>query len=344
MQSTTNDFFPTAEEKHFFYSALTNVPIESQSFPSTSEGHPPFPSSTLEFGNASDPGFMSHTLENPSLPWSTTPFNPPIPFSPNPHTSFCPPLPLPPSNSFIPFNPPIPLSPIPYASFYAPPPLPNSSTSFGPPLPLPSSSNSSIVFNPRIPSAPIPYTSLYPHLPFPPYTLFNSPIPSSSNTRSFYPPLPPNSSIPFGPSLPLPSPNPPTSFGPPLPLPPPTNSSINSPTPSFPTLAPQDAIPVQGPPVPTRKKRSLSRQKSGSAIPSTHNQRRKLLKELKRCEALQNDEYILAFTGTTVTCAGCTKVLKLDSRDGAWYYPGFWHKHKRRCQSVKDMVSHFYSP
>ena len=65
---------------------------------------------------------------------------------------------------------------------------------------------------------------------------------------------------------------------------------------------------------------------------------------MKRCKALQNDEYVLAFTEITVTCAGCMKDLKLDSRDGARYYAGFWEKHKRRCQSVKDMVSHFLLP
>jgi len=278
MQSTTNDFFPT-----------------------TSEAHTPFPSSALDFGNASDPGFMpgSHTLENSSLLWSTT--------------------------LFTPFNPHISSAPIPYASFYPPPPLPNSSTLFGPSHPPPSSSNSSIQFNSPIPSAPISNTSFCPHLTFSPtnsYTMFKSPLPSSPNPSTFYAPLLP------------PPPNPSTLFDPPLYLPPSTNSA---------TLPDLSCFPIHVKGI-FPKKKSPTRQKSGSAIPNTLNQRKKLLRELKRLEVLQNDEYILALTGTTVTCAGCMKEIKLDSRDGAWFYPGFWHKHKRRCQSVKNMVSHLLLP
>ena len=209
MQSTINDFFPTAEENsHFFYSALTNVPIESQSLPSTSEGHHLFPSSSLPV----DPILNAHYYGldlNPAHPWSISPFNPPIP-----------------------------LSPIPYAS-------PNLSTPFSPPLLPPP--NPSAWFNPHLPSSSIPYTS-------------------------FYPPRPQNSSA---------------LFGTPLPLPPSTNlatlsdpSWLNDPTPSLPAFSIEHpiSVPHKIPAAVIPIKKSPTRQKSGSATPSTPNQRKKLLR------------------------------------------------------------------
>jgi len=79
-----------------------------------------------------------------------------------------------------------------------------------------------------------------------------------------------------------------------------------------------------------------------SAIPATKPpvrktrvQNRKRLGEEGRIEFLQNDEYILSFRETRVTCAGCRKKIRLDSRNGARYYPGFWLKHKDRCSGVE---------
>jgi len=84
-----------------------------------------------------------------------------------------------------------------------------------------------------------------------------------------------------------------------------------------------------------------SREDHPSAIPvkpsvrKTRVQNRKRLGEEGRIEFLQNDEYILSFRETRVTCAGCRKKIRLDSRNGARYYPGFWLKHKDRCSGVE---------
>jgi len=56
--------------------------------------------------------------------------------------------------------------------------------------------------------------------------------------------------------------------------------------------------------------------------------------EAKRINTLQNDEYVESFTGTRVICVACHKSIKLDTRDGARFYPGFWLKHRGRCKKA----------
>jgi len=56
--------------------------------------------------------------------------------------------------------------------------------------------------------------------------------------------------------------------------------------------------------------------------------------EAKRINTLQNDEYVESFTGARVICAACHKSIKLDTRDGARFYPGFWLKHRGRCKKA----------
>jgi hypothetical protein len=65
------------------------------------------------------------------------------------------------------------------------------------------------------------------------------------------------------------------------------------------------------------------------------------LNEAERYALLWNDEYIVSFNRTEVTCSGCMGAYKLDSRKKAVYYPGLWNKHKRRCPGIQDgIVSH----
>jgi len=224
--------------------------------------------------------------------------NPPLPWSTTPFTQLNPPLLLSPNSSI---------------SFYPHlPPPPNSSASF------PLARNTSAAFCPPIPLHLLrPSTSFYPPLSLPPPNL----------STSFYPHL-----------LPLPSsstsfylPNPSTSFYPPLPLPLSINSAMLSDLPEH-TIstrgAPHDKALMANPKVPPKKKRGSRRR---YAILSTTNQRKKFLRELERYKILQKDEYILAFTCTTATCAGCTKEIELDSRDGARFYPGFWFTPLQGC-------------
>jgi hypothetical protein len=60
------------------------------------------------------------------------------------------------------------------------------------------------------------------------------------------------------------------------------------------------------------------------------------LSKEQRIHYLQNDEHVLSFTETQVCCAGCDKPIKLDDRDGAQYYLGFWLTHRRRCSGVTE--------
>ena len=39
-----------------------------------------------------------------------------------------------------------------------------------------------------------------------------------------------------------------------------------------------------------------------------------------------------------MTCSGCMKRIKLDSRNRARYYPGFWLKHKGICPGVTEKM------
>jgi hypothetical protein len=58
-------------------------------------------------------------------------------------------------------------------------------------------------------------------------------------------------------------------------------------------------------------KKRKTRQKS--AMLNTPSQGKKLLRELRRKEHLQNDEYILSFTEITATCAACMMEFQLDN-------------------------------
>ena len=70
---------------------------------------------------------------------------------------------------------------------------------------------------------------------------------------------------------------------------------------------------------------------------------KRLTKE-RRIEMLQNDHFVSWFTGTLVACSGCTREIKMDSRDGAQYYLQAWTKHRSRCKGVEDgIVSDIYA-
>ena len=64
------------------------------------------------------------------------------------------------------------------------------------------------------------------------------------------------------------------------------------------------------------------------------NKRQKRLNEFERFTRLQNDEDVTDFNEGEVLCAGCGGWTKLDTRNGATYYAGFWLKHKWICRSV----------
>jgi hypothetical protein len=123
---------------------------------------------------------------------------------------------------------------------------------------------------------------------------------------------------------------------------PPPRSSTSPPPPSTKThpLVPIPQVGVTPKVIPKKKRKT--RQKS--AMLNTPSQGKKLLRELKRKQHLQNDEFILSCTETTATCAACMMVYKLDKRNGARYYVSFWEKHRERCKEIKEMVSHFLLP
>ena len=90
----------------------------------------------------------------------------------------------------------------------------------------------------------------------------------------------------------------------------------------------------QSPPDNTRRRRSSVKPNSKPSVRKTRVRNRERLGEEGRIELLQGDEYIMSFGATWVTCSGCMKRIKLDSRNRARYYPGFWLKHKGICQGV----------
>ena len=51
--------------------------------------------------------------------------------------------------------------------------------------------------------------------------------------------------------------------------------------------------------------------------------------EEDRIKLLQNDKYVVSFTEARVTCAGCQKTIKLDTRNGA---RGFWVSHRGKSK------------
>ena len=59
--------------------------------------------------------------------------------------------------------------------------------------------------------------------------------------------------------------------------------------------------------------------------------------EEERFKVLESDIYVLSFGETWVKCRGCKKKIKLDSREGARYYTGFWVRHRKGCKGIKDL-------
>ena len=62
---------------------------------------------------------------------------------------------------------------------------------------------------------------------------------------------------------------------------------------------------------------------------------RQLLNEAARYNSLLDDEYVLSFTPTEVTCGGCGSTIQLAKRKGAQYFVGMWNRHKAACKGVK---------
>ena len=77
--------------------------------------------------------------------------------------------------------------------------------------------------------------------------------------------------------------------------------------------------------------------------PKTRVRNRKRLGKEDRIKSLQKDEYVMSFGETWVTCAGCRKTIKLDSRNEARYYLGFWFTHKGLCPGVEGKMVRFLS-
>ncbi len=92
-----------------------------------------------------------------------------------------------------------------------------------------------------------------------------------------------------------------------------------------------------------RRRRSSVKPGTKPSVRRTRVRNRMRLGVEGRIEFLQNDEYVTSFGATWVTCSGCRKIIKLDSRDGARYYPGFWVKHKGLCQGVTEKLVRFLS-
>ena len=112
-------------------------------------------------------------------------------------------------------------------------------------------------------------------------------------------------------------------------------SAYNLPLQSFSVEHPQ--VTPGSPSDNTRRRRSVK----PSAKPSVRKTRvrnRERLNEEGRIKLLQGDEYIMSFGATWVTCSGCRKRIKLDSRKRARYYPGFWVKHKGICPGVTEKM------
>jgi len=74
---------------------------------------------------------------------------------------------------------------------------------------------------------------------------------------------------------------------------------------------------------------------SHSTTPTRRVQNGSRRNEEERIEYLRNDKFIVSFTKARVTCAGCKKTIKLDTRNGARHYPGFWVRHREICKGVK---------
>ncbi|KAJ6504552.1 hypothetical protein DFH09DRAFT_288741 [Mycena vulgaris] len=57
--------------------------------------------------------------------------------------------------------------------------------------------------------------------------------------------------------------------------------------------------------------------------------------EAERKAALEKDPWTLVVEPTKVVCRGCKLTVRLDRRSR--YYPGLWHKHRDRCEDIKDI-------
>jgi len=132
------------------------------------------------------------------------------------------------------------------------------------------------------------------------------------------------------------------------PIAPTPSPSIFPPEHIIPSFSPYDFSPWYGPMYPQQSEQLttptvppnnnmdiLTRSEESHDAP---NPTKKTIREWERHDKLKNDEYVLSFTATRVKCAGCLKEIKLDSRDGARFYPGFWQRHKRRCKGVKNRI------
>jgi len=71
-----------------------------------------------------------------------------------------------------------------------------------------------------------------------------------------------------------------------------------------------------------------------NTTPTRRVQKGKRKDEQTRIKFLQSDKHIVSFTEARVTCAGCYRSIKLDTRNGARYYPGFWVRHRGKCKGV----------
>ena len=58
--------------------------------------------------------------------------------------------------------------------------------------------------------------------------------------------------------------------------------------------------------------------------------------EEARIAFLENDKLVGSFTEALVTCSGCAKSIKLDTRDGARFYVTAWERHRRRCKKINQ--------
>ena len=181
---------------------------------------------------------------------------------------------------------------------------------------------------------------------------------SANNTFSSDPYFAPLENAAYGPSTVPPQlfPNPPPveSFDLSWPSPPPaTNLLYNTPFPNLFPLHPfetpwfAESAASQFPPldnnqhgcsfqpVPLPSASSTGSSAETHITPTRRVRNGKRRGEETRIEILQNDKYVIAFTEAQVTCAGCHKPIKLDTRNGARHYPGFWVKHRGICKGIK---------
>ena len=87
-------------------------------------------------------------------------------------------------------------------------------------------------------------------------------------------------------------------------------------------------------------RRAYHRMTPQTSRPASKAKKQRRLNEAERFNSLLTDEYVLLFTPTEVTCAGCASTIQLEQRNGARYYVGRWTRHKGTCRGVQEgMVS-----